>query len=178
MLPADAQLVSVDDHVIEHSRVFLDHLPAKYADVAPHIVEIEGGRQMWKYEDRLHATIGLNAVAGKDPKDFGTDPVRFVSVNTIPIVYNLFRDPKFVFGVDWHFDRIDLLVNNAGIYLPKPFTEYTPEDFELMIGINVAGCFFITQQVVAQMRKQKSGHIVSISTVLTDHSEFDITENE
>jgi len=67
-----------------------------------------------------------------------------------------------------HFDRIDLLVNAAGIYIPKPFTEYTPADFEMMIGTNVAGYFFITQQVVAQMRKQKSGHIVSISTVLTD----------
>jgi len=67
-----------------------------------------------------------------------------------------------------HFGRIDLLVNSAGIYMPKPFTEYTPEDFETMIGTNVAGYFFVTQQVVAQMRKQKSGHIVSISTVLTD----------
>src|SRR6266478_10091891 len=45
--------------------------------------------------------------------------------------------------------RIDLLVNNAGIYLPKPFTEYTPEDFAMMISTNVAGYFFITQQVVA-----------------------------
>jgi NAD(P)-dependent dehydrogenase (short-subunit alcohol dehydrogenase family) len=67
-----------------------------------------------------------------------------------------------------NFGRIDLLVNCAGIYVPKPFTDYTPEDFELMISTNVAGYFFITQQAVAQMRKQKSGHIVSISTVLTD----------
>ena len=67
-----------------------------------------------------------------------------------------------------HFNRIDLLVNNAGIYIRKPFTDYTPSDFELMIGTNVAGYFFITQRVVTQMRKQKSGHIVGISTVLVD----------
>lgn len=67
-----------------------------------------------------------------------------------------------------HFDRIDLLVNNAGIYMPKAFTEYTPEDFETMIGTNVAGYFFVTQQVVAQMRKQKSGHIVSISAIVAE----------
>jgi NAD(P)-dependent dehydrogenase (short-subunit alcohol dehydrogenase family) len=67
-----------------------------------------------------------------------------------------------------HFGRVDLLVNSAGIYRSKPFTDYTPEDFETMIGTNVAGYFFVTQQVVAQMRKQKFGHIVSISTCLVD----------
>jgi predicted TIM-barrel fold metal-dependent hydrolase len=77
MLPDDVQIISVDDHVVEHAQVWLDRLPAKYAEVAPHVVEVSGGRQMWKYEDRMLPTIGLNAVAGKDPKDFGMDPVRF-----------------------------------------------------------------------------------------------------
>lgn len=67
-----------------------------------------------------------------------------------------------------HFNRIDLLVNCAGIYISKPFTEYTPEDFETMIGTNIAGYFFVTQQAIVQMRKQQSGHVVSISTVLVD----------
>ena len=66
------------------------------------------------------------------------------------------------------FGRIDLLVNNVGIYLPKPFTEYTPEDFAMMISTNIAGYFFVTQQVVLQMRRQKSGHIVGISTAVTE----------
>lgn len=67
-----------------------------------------------------------------------------------------------------NFKRIDLLVNCAGIYLSKPFTEYTLEDFDRMINTNIAGYFFVTQQVIPLMRKQKSGHVVSISTVLVD----------
>jgi NAD(P)-dependent dehydrogenase (short-subunit alcohol dehydrogenase family) len=66
------------------------------------------------------------------------------------------------------FGRIDLLVNNAGIFMAKPFTEYTEEDFALMIGTNVASFFYMTQQVIPAMRKQKSGHIVSICTSLVD----------
>jgi NAD(P)-dependent dehydrogenase (short-subunit alcohol dehydrogenase family) len=59
-----------------------------------------------------------------------------------------------------HFDRIDLLANCAGIYIPKPFTDYTPEDFELMISTNVVGYFFITQRVVAQTEvRPYRGHL-------------------
>jgi NAD(P)-dependent dehydrogenase (short-subunit alcohol dehydrogenase family) len=65
-----------------------------------------------------------------------------------------------------NFGRIDLLVNNAGIFMPKPFTEYTPEDFETNIHTNIAGYFFVTQQAVTQMRKKKSGHIVSIGAAV------------
>jgi NAD(P)-dependent dehydrogenase (short-subunit alcohol dehydrogenase family) len=67
-----------------------------------------------------------------------------------------------------HFGRIDLLVNNAGIFLPKPFTEYTEEEYNLVMNTNVASYFFMTQQVIPQMKKQNSGHVVNISAVLAD----------
>ncbi|HEX2554303.1 MAG TPA: SDR family oxidoreductase [Microvirga sp.] len=68
------------------------------------------------------------------------------------------------------FGRIDTLVNNAGIFIAKPFTEYTAEDFGAKTATNLAGFFFVTQQVAAEMLKQGSGHIVSITTSLTDHA--------
>ena len=54
-----------------------------------------------------------------------------------------------------HFGRIDLLVNNAGIFLPKPFTDYTEEDYNLVMGTNVASFFFMTQQVIRRWRSRR-----------------------
>ncbi|GLV60283.1 3-oxoacyl-ACP reductase [Dictyobacter sp. S3.2.2.5] len=66
------------------------------------------------------------------------------------------------------FGRIDLLVNNAGIFIPKPFTDYTIQDFDNLIRTNLLGFLFVTQYAVGQMQKQYSGHIVNITTTLAD----------
>ena len=71
-------------------------------------------------------------------------------------------------GLD-RFGRIDSLINNAGIYIGKPFTEYTAENYAEITAVNLAGFFHITQRVIGQMVAQGSGHIVSISTSLVDH---------
>ena len=65
-----------------------------------------------------------------------------------------------------NFGTVDLLVNNAGVFLPKPFTEYTGEDFRRVTQTNLAGFFYVSQLAVAQMRLQKFGHVVNISTSL------------
>ncbi len=71
------QILSVDDHLIEHPRVWRDRLPAKFVDRGPTIIEDEQNHHVWVYEGERHPQIGLNAVAGKSFEDFGLEPVRY-----------------------------------------------------------------------------------------------------
>ena len=88
------QLISTDDHLIEHPMLWQDRLPARYRDLGPRIIEKEmpraihagdGGRggggtkiaEVWQYEERIYPYIGLNAVAGKKPEEYGAEPTRY-----------------------------------------------------------------------------------------------------
>jgi NAD(P)-dependent dehydrogenase (short-subunit alcohol dehydrogenase family) len=67
-----------------------------------------------------------------------------------------------------HFRTIDVLVNNAGIFRTKPFTDFTTEDFNALVSTNLLGFMYITQLTVKQMLKQKSGSVVTITAALAD----------
>lgn len=67
------------------------------------------------------------------------------------------------------FGRVDTLINNAGVFVPKPFTEYTLADYEFVTGVNLTGFFHITQRAIARMLAQgEGGHVVNMTTSLLD----------
>ena len=69
------------------------------------------------------------------------------------------------------FGGIDTLVNNAGVYISKPFTDYTAADYALVTGVNLAGFFWLTQLAVRQMLRQGQGHVVNISATVADRAD-------
>jgi len=75
---------------------------------------------------------------------------------------------KVVAAAKERFGRVDTLLNNAGIFVAKPFTEHTQEDFEAVLATNVSGPFHMTQCVLPELLSQQSGHIVNITASLVD----------
>jgi len=73
------------------------------------------------------------------------------------------------------FDRVDTLVNNAGIFIAKPFNEYSKEEYDAVTGVNLTGFFRITQLAVDRMLAQGGGHVVQITTSLVEHANSSVT---
>ncbi|MGF7162212.1 NAD(P)-dependent dehydrogenase (short-subunit alcohol dehydrogenase family) [Rhodoligotrophos appendicifer] len=69
-----------------------------------------------------------------------------------------------------HFGRIDTLINNAGIFIAKPFTQYTEADYVAILAVNTTGFFNITQFAIAEMEKRGAGHVVQITTTLAERA--------
>jgi len=77
---------------------------------------------------------------------------------------------RIISGALGRFGRIDTLINNAGVYVSKPFTDYTAEDYAQVVGVNLSGFFWLTQRAITEMLKQYGGHVVNISATIAEYA--------
>jgi NAD(P)-dependent dehydrogenase (short-subunit alcohol dehydrogenase family) len=120
--------------------------------------------------------IGAGIVGGYREKDWAVvATARTIEASEDPVVLAVagdLSDPdapdRIVSGALESFGRIDTLVNNAGVYVSKPFTDYTAADYALVTGVNLAGFFWLTQRAITHMLEGGAGHVVNITTTLVD----------
>jgi NAD(P)-dependent dehydrogenase (short-subunit alcohol dehydrogenase family) len=110
-----------------------------------------------------YAVVGTSrSIPASDEPDYLTVPGDITDAETADRVVQQAID---------RFGRIDSLINNAGIFISKPFTDYTAEDLALIAGVNLAGFFHVTQRVIPQMVGQGAGHVVNLTTSIVDHAD-------
>jgi NAD(P)-dependent dehydrogenase (short-subunit alcohol dehydrogenase family) len=115
------------------------------------------------YRDAGYAVVGVaRSLPTSDDDDYIAVAGDITEAQTAQRAVDQARD---------RFGRIDTLINNAGIYIGKPFTEYTIEDYVAITSVNLTGFFHVTQLAIRQMVEQRRGHVVNISTSLVDHAD-------
>ena len=111
-----------------------------------------------------YAVVGVSrSITSSDASDFLTVKGDIAEVETAQTIVERAVN---------RFGRIDSLINNAGIFISKPFTDYTLDDYLAITAVNLTGFFHATQAVIRQMLTQGSGgHIINITSSLVDHAE-------
>ena len=120
--------------------------------------------------------IGAGLVAGYRGRDWAVVAnARTISPSQDPDVLTVEGDiakpatvDRIIQGALERFGRIDTLVNNAGVFISKAFTDYTAEDYALIVGVNLTGFFWLTQRVITEMVRRYGGHVVNISATLAE----------
>ena len=120
--------------------------------------------------------IGAGIVGGYREKDWAVvATARTIKATEDPVILAVagdISDPatadRIVGAALESFGRIDTLVNNAGVYVSKPFTDYTAADYATVVGVNLTGFFRLTQLAITHMLERGAGHVVNITTTLVD----------
>ncbi len=106
---------------------------------------------------------------------------RSITASTNPDVLTVAGDigdpetgPRVIKEALARFGRVDTLINNAGIFVASPFTDYSAEQYTQSIATNLNGFFYISQAAIAAMESQGRGHIVNITTSLVDHANSNV----
>jgi NAD(P)-dependent dehydrogenase (short-subunit alcohol dehydrogenase family) len=139
-------------------------------DQTPRVVVITGASQgigaslVPAYRKLGYAVLGTSRTI-RPPSD---DPMIATVQGDIATAHTAERVTRH--AID-RFGRIDTLINNAGVFVAKPFTQYTDEDYDLLTRVNLGGFFHITRRAIEHMERLGNGHVVNITTTLVEHAD-------